>query len=168
MAIDLSSTRKISVALKKGTITEEQLIAEYGKMRNAVMRQIQRIQKSKIPFPKGKKPRPPTIREISTPFGIDLRSLIREFSEMQRFKRSKSYSIVAREKTRKKTLEILREHGINIKDRQYNKWVRFITWFKASAWAALYDSDSEVVMDVFKEGSNARQWLRLFEEYREE
>lgn len=165
MAIDFSSERKISAALKKGQLTEKQLVKEYDKMRKTIMRQISRIQKSATPFTRGNVPRPPTVKELTGHIGIDRRALVREIVEMQRFKSSKRYSLKTRAETRKKTLETLRAHGIHIKDSQYNKWVDFITWFRQSAWAALYDSDSEVVMEVFEEGSSAAEWNALFREY---
>lgn len=165
MAIDTSSVRKMTSALKKGTVTESELIKEYNRMRKNVMRQIQRIQKSATPFTKGNIPRPPTVKELTGELGVDKRSLIRELYEMTAFKSSKRYSLKSRAETRRKTLTTLREHGIQIEDSEYNKWVNFITWFKQSAWAALYDSDSEVVMEVFDNGSSAKEWDELFREY---
>lgn len=165
MALDTSSVRKMTSALKKGKVTQQELITTYEKMRKTVMRQIQRIQKSATPFTEGAKPKFATIRELSGPLGVDVRALIRELYEMTSFKSSKSYSKVYRSETRKKTLATLRSRGINIADWQYNKWVEFITWFKQSAWSALYDSDEQRVMEVFEQGSTAEEWDALFREY---
>ena len=165
MALDTSSVRKMTSALKKGKVSEQELIKEYTKMRKTIMRQVQRIQKSATPFTKGAKPRFATIKELSGPLGVDVRALIRELFEMTSFKASKSYSLKHRSETRLKTLATLRSRGINIKDSQYDKWVEFITWFKQSAWSALYDSDEQKVMEVFEQGSNAEEWDALFREY---
>ena len=164
MALDTSSVRKMTSALKKGKVTEQELIKEYTKMRKTVMRQIQRIQKTATPFSEGARPKFATIRELSGPLGVDIRALIRELFEMTSFRKTKSYSKKARADTRLKTLATLRKRGINISDSQYDKWVSFITWFKHSAWSALYDSDEQKVMAVFEQGSTAEEWDALFRE----
>ena len=158
----LKTKNEVIAALNKGELSNKELRKAYSALRKQVMKQIRTISKSSIPFVKGEKPYFMKTRNIVTE-----RELVSQTAEMLHFIHSKRYSTKDRAATKRKTLTTLRNHGINISDSEYLKWVRFITWFKNSAYAALYDSDSEVVLDVFEEGSNSRQWSKLFREYGE-
>ena len=165
MDIDYSSVNKIASALRRGKITNKDIIKRYIKTREKVIKQI----KSEIPFTKGDKPKPPPISTFKTNLGdVDMRALIRELASMEKFTKSSGYTVRGRKATRKRTIKTLKERGINISEDEYMNWVEFIKWFRFSAWSALYDSDSERTQQVYEEGSNASEWNMLFEEYARE
>ena len=169
MDIDYSSVNKIASALRRGKITNKDIIKRYIKTREKVIKQIKRIQKSEIPFTKGDRPKPPPISTFKTNLGdVDMRALIRELASMEKFTKSRGYTVRGRKATRKRTIKTLKERGINISEDDYMNWVEFIKWFRFSAWSALYDSDSERTQQVYEEGSNASEWNVLFEEYARE
>ena len=169
MEIDYSSVNKIASALRRGKITNKDIIKRYIKTREKVVKQISRIQKSDVPFTKGDVPKPPKISEFKTNLGdLDMRAIIRELASMEKFTKSRGYTVRGRKATRRKTIETLKKRGIKITSESFMNWVEFIKWFRFSAWSALYDSESERTQQVFEEGSNASDWNRLFEEYARE
>ena len=92
--------------------------------------------------------------------------LVEEISDLIRFASSARYTITERREIRDKALATLAKHGIVLDKADWMKWVNFMQWFKSTEYAALYDSDSDVVMDVFEQGSTAEEWERAFREWR--
>lgn len=156
---------QVEAALRKGTISEKDLIGAYRRLRQDVMSNIRRIQKSDIPFLPGKVPAPPTIKDLTGALGVNKRALLYETGQMLKFLHSKSYTREQRKEQRKLAVESLAKHGINITESEWGKWREFIEWFKHTEYAALYDSDDQVVQDIFEEGSSSEEWDRLFKEW---
>lgn len=156
---------QLAADLRKGIITEKDLVSAYSRMRKNVMAQIKKIQKSDIPFLAGKIPAPPTVKDLTGALGINQKALLYETAEMLKFVRGKSYTMPQRREQRRKAVEALRARGIEIKETDWGKWREFIEWFKHTEYAALYDSDSEVTLDVFEHGSNSTEWNKLFREW---
>ena len=156
---------QIAKAIKAGTYTESELRREYTKLRNQIVKQIKRTQASDIPYLPGKAPTPPTIKELTGPLGVNMQQMIYEAGQMVKLLHSKGYTRAGRVAQRKEAVAQLRKHGINIDIDDWGKWRRFMEWFKHTEFSALYDSSSEVTLDVFAQGSNAAEWEKLFKEW---
>lgn len=160
-----TSRKQLAADIKKGVITEKELASAYSRIRKNVMAQIRKIQKSEIPFLAGKIPAPPTIKELRGPLGVDTKALLYETAEMLKFVKGKSYTMPQRKEQRRKAVAALKARGIEINEADWGKWREFIEWFKHTEYAALYDSDSEVTLEVFEQGSNSTEWNKLFREW---
>lgn len=149
-------------ALNRGEITERDLRRKYSDFRKQIMSQIARIEKSDIKFLPGTAP---TMRKASNL--ITTRDLIHEIATGLQFYHSKSYSKTQRREQRRLAIEKLGEHGIHIKESQWDEWRRFMQWFKSSSFAAIYDSDSAVTQLVFNSeaASTSQEWEALFLEW---
>ena len=156
---------QVAAALRKGVISEKDLIGAYRRLRQDVMSNIRRIQKSDIPFLPGKIPAPPTIKDLTGALGVNQRALLYETGQMLKFLHSKSYTREQRKAQRKFAIESLAKHGIHIKESEWGLWREFMELFKHTEYAALFDSDEQVVQDIFAEGSRAEEWDRLFKEW---
>ena len=160
-----TSRNQLAADIKKGKISEKELVSAYSRMRKNVMAQIKKIQKSDIPFLAGKVPAPPTVKELTGALGINQKALLYETAEMLKFVQGKSYTLPQRKVQRKKAVEILNARGINITESEWGKWREFIEWFRHTEYAALYDSDSEVTQEIFEQGSSSLEWDKLFKEW---
>ena len=157
-----SAYNDLVVALNKGEITEKDLRKKYSAFRKQIMAQIKIIEKSDIKFLPGTAP---TMRKAANL--ITTRDLVHEIATGLQFYHSKSYSRQQRKEQRRLAIEKLVEHGINIKESQWDEWRHFMQWFKSSSFAAIYDSDSAVTQMVFnsEEASTAQEWETLFLEW---
>ncbi len=157
-----SAYNDLIVALNKGEITEKDLRKKYSEFRAQIMKQVKSVQKSDIKFLPGTAP---TMRKAANL--ITTRDLVHEIATGLQWYHSKSYSIKQRKEQRRVAIEKLAEHGIKIKESQWDEWRRFMQWFKASSFAAIYDSDSAVTQMVFnsEEASNSEDWIALFLEW---
>lgn len=157
-----SAYNDLVVALNKGEITEKDLRKKYSAFRKQIMSQIKSIEKSDIKFLPGTVP---TMRKAANL--ITTRDLVHEIATGLQFYHSKSYTKTQRKEQRRLAIEKLAEHGINIKESQWDEWRRFVQWFKSSSFAAIYDSDSAVTQMVFnsEEASTAQEWETLFLEW---
>ena len=160
-----TSRNQLAADIKKGKISEKELVSAYSRMRKNVMAQIKKIQKSDIPFLAGKVPAPPTVKELTGAMGINQKALLYETAEMLKFVQGKSYTLPQRKLQRKKAVKILNERGINITESEWGKWREFIEWFRHTEYAALYDSDSDVTQEIFEQGSSSLEWDKLFKEW---
>lgn len=157
-----SAYNDLVVALNKGEITEKDLRKKYSAFRRQIMSQIKSIEKSDIKFLPGTAP---TMRKAANL--ITTRDLVHEIATGLQFYHSKSYTKTQRKEQRRLAIEKLAEHGINIKESQWDEWRRFMQWFKSSSFSAIYDSDSFVTQMVFnsEEASTAQEWETLFLEW---
>lgn len=160
-----TSRNQLAADLKKGKISEKELVSAYSRMRKNVMAQIKKIQKSDIPFLAGKVPAPPTVKELTGALGVNQKWLLYETVEMLKFVQGKSYTLPQRKVQRKKAVEMLNARGINITESEWGKWREFIEWFRHTEYAALYDSDSDVTQEIFEQGSSSLEWDKLFKEW---
>lgn len=160
-----TSRNQLAADIKKGKISEKDLLGAYSRMRKNVMAQIRKIQKSDIPFLAGKVPAPPKVRELKGALGVNQKALLYETAEMLKFVQGKSYTLPQRKKQRRKAVEVLNARGIYITESDWGKWREFMEWFKNTEYAALYDSDDQVIQDIFEEGSSSVEWDILFKEW---
>ena len=92
--------------------------------------------------------------------------LVRELSDITKFLRSERSTISGLKAQREKVKKYANALGFDVEDKTYLKFIKFITWFKASEFSKYYDSDSEEVTDVFNSSEKAspRTWKNLFKE----
>lgn len=150
---------QLVTALSKGEITEKELRRQYTVYSNLANAQIKRIEKSDVPFYTDK-PFFMKSRNIVT-----TRALLHEIASLNKFTSSKNYTLSGRRATREKTLNTLRErYGISLSGDEYGRFIRFMEWFKNTELAVKYDSDADIVVDVFEatEGASPTQWEKLF------
>ena len=147
-------------ALNKGTITEKELKGVYSSFRKQIMGQIKSIQKSDITFLPGTAP---TMRKVADL--ITTSDWVHEIATGLRFYHSQSYTRKQRVEQRQKAINILASRGIDIPLERWYDWRRFMAWFNHTEYAAKYDSDSGVVMEVFEQGASAQEWERAFREW---
>lgn len=155
----------IGKEIAKGTITEKELRQQYAKLRSVATKRIQRIEKSDIPFIKGHAPFFMKTKDIVT-----LQALVRELADIERFLESPSSTRKGRVEQRRKTLDTLKKRGFDVEEKDYLRFINFMEWFKNSEYSAKYDSNADIVQDVFDSASpraGAKAWKRLFEEFGE-
>lgn len=147
-------------ALKRGAIHESEIAKVYPSLRKRMMEQSKRIAKSNVSFMRGEAFTMKKWSEIVT-----TRDLVHEVASALKFYHSSYYKISDRREVLNATISKIQAKGLNVNKRNLNKFFEFMAWLRHSAYSALYDSDSEVTMDVFNEGSSPRQWEKLFREY---
>jgi hypothetical protein len=150
----------LAAAVERGEVSITDVRKAYSGLRSIANRQVKAIAKSDVGFSRGEMNYFRSVRNLVT-----TRDLLHEVADLIRFYNSSRYSIKDRRATRDKTIATLNKRGIDVTKETWKEWIDFITWFKASAYSALYDSDSSVVQEVFEEGSNAQEWERLFKEW---
>lgn len=155
-----TSRNELIAALNKGSITEKDLRGVYSAFRKQINAQAARIDKSDIPFLPGSNPSMRKLKNI-----ITTRDLVSEIADGLRFYHSKSYSRKGRVAQRQAAIKALNAHGINISVDNWGKWREFMEWFKHTEYSVLYDSDSEITMDVFNGGATVEQWERIFADF---
>lgn len=151
---------KLAAAVVRGDVSVKDVRTAYSRLRKQLNAQVKAIAKSDVGFSRGEMNYFRSVRNLVT-----TRDLLHEVSDAIRFATSARYTIRGRRAIRDKTIATLQARGINVTAANWNEWINFITWFKSSAYSALYDSDSDVVMDVFEQGSNPGEWERMFKEW---
>ena len=147
--------------LDRGKITEKELWGVYSRFRKTIMAQVRKIEKSDIGFLPGTEP---YMREKTKL--VTTRDMVHEIADALRFYHSKSYSRPQRVAQRAAAIQALKAHGIDIPLERWDDWRRFMQWFYHTEYAALYDSDSEITLQVLANGNNSLEWERLFMEYK--
>lgn len=146
--------------LSSGDVTMKELRKEYSRMRSIAQKRIGRIEKSAIPFTKGARPYFSKLSNIVTE-----RDLVREYAELSRFIESPSTTAKGRREQRDKTIDTLQKRGFDVDKNNYMQFLNFIEWFKHSEYSAKYDSNSDIVQEVFDMASvtaGSREWKKLF------
>lgn len=157
----VSAKNELIAALNRGEISEKDLRQRYSAFRKQINAQVAKIQKSDITFLPGTAP---TMRKAANL--ITTRDLVNEIAQGLQFYHSKSYSRTQRVAQRASAVAVLNERGIDITVEQWDDWRRFMQWFHATEYAAMYDSDSDTVQEVFEQGASSQEWERLFKEFK--
>ena len=160
--LNLSTKSGVIKALESGAVSEKELRSAYSRLRTRINRQVKAIAKSDVGFARGEANYFRAQKNLVT-----TRDLVSEVSQAIAFATGARYTIRGRREIRDKALHTLASHGIYLTADQWMEWVNFMQWFKQTEYAALYDSDSEAVMEVFEQGSTAKEWERAFREWRE-
>lgn len=154
------TVNQVVKALSSGDVTMKELRKEYSRLRSIAQKRIGRIEKSAIPFTKGARPYFSKLSNIVTE-----RDLVREYAELSRFIESPSSTAKGRRETREKTIDTLQKRGFNVNNNNYMQFLNFIEWFKHSEYAAKYDSNADIVQEVFDMASTEAgscEWKKLF------
>lgn len=154
------TVNQVVKALSSGSTTMKELRKEYSRMRSIAQKRIGRIEKSAIPFTKGARPYFSKLSNIVTE-----RDLVREYAELSRFIESPSSTAKGRREQRDKTIDTLQKRGFDVDKNNYMQFLNFIEWFKHSEYSAKYDSNSDIVQEVFDMASmtaGSREWKKLF------
>lgn len=154
------TVNQVVKALSSGDVTMKELRKEYSRLRSIAQKRIGRIEKSAIPFTKGARPYFSKLTNIVTE-----RDLVREYAELSRFIESKSSTAKGRREQREKTIDTLQKRGFDVDKNNYMQFLNFMEWFKHSEYAAKYDSNSDIVQEVFDTASmkaGSREWKKLF------
>ena len=147
-------------AVERGEVSVKEIRSAYSRLRTRINRQVKAIAKSDVGFSRGEMYYFRKARDLVT-----TRDVLHEVADAIRFANSARYTIRGRREIRDKAIETLQARGVNVTAATWWEWIDFITWFKSSAYSALYDSDSSVVQEVFEEGSNPQEWERMFREW---
>lgn len=160
------TVNQVVKALSSGDVTMKELRKEYSRLRSIAQKRIGRIEKSAIPFTKGARPYFSKLKNILTE-----RDLVREYAELSRFIESPSSTARGRQQQRDKTIDTLQKRGFDVDKNNYMQFLNFIEWFKNSEFSAKYDSNSDIVQEVFDMASmkaGSREWKKLFKELEKE
>ena len=148
-------------AIDRGEISVKDLKSAYSRLRSKVNKQAKTVSKSDVGYAKGETPYFRTLKNMPL-----TRDLVHEAAQAIAFYTGARYSIAQRRETRDKAIATLAKRGIYLSKNDWMEWVNFMQWFQHSEYAALYDSDSEVVQDIFEQGSTAQEWERAFREWK--
>lgn len=152
---------QLAKALVSGELTEKRLRSYYTDARRKATARNQRVQASEF----GQIAEPQrflTLKNLPTQS-----ALLHEIADVNRYLSSKRSTISGQRELKNKYIETAQQRGMNVDEDNYFKWVDFIKWFKESAYALAYDSDSEEVEYAFEEGSGPADWVRIFAAYAE-
>ncbi len=156
------SYNQLGNLLASGEISEKRLRSYYTDARSKAVSRNRSVQRSEF----GKTAESETfmkLRNLTTQS-----ALLHEIADVNKYLGSKRSTIGGQREIRRNYIENARENGMNIDESNYDKWIRFITWFKESEYALAYDSDAEEVEQAFEEGAGPEDWEAIFEEYGEE
>lgn len=157
-----TSYNKLASDLAAGRVDMDMIQSQYANIRRIAMRRVERIQKSDLPWAKGTKPAFMKAENIITEG-----QLAHEYIDVVHFLQRKNTTLKGREAQFKKVQRKLKQQGFNINKRNFARFTRFMDWFYSSKYATMYDSNQDVVTEIFNQpGGNAKQWSQLFEDYR--
>lgn len=153
---------ELGKAVSRGEISLNRLRSYYSGARKTAMSRTRRVSKT-TEF--GTQPKEEFAKacELKT-----ARDLIREVADVNKYLNAKRSTISGLKTQRTQRLEKLQEHGFDWVDQSnYASFVDFMKWFKSSEFAKKYDSESQIVKDVFQNAENAtpEDWRALFLEY---
>lgn len=157
-----SSFSKLSADLARGRVDMDMMISQYTHLYRVAQRRVTAVQKSSLPYGKGHKP------AFIKPENIVTEGMLaREYTDVVKFLKRKNTTVAGRLKQFTKIQNSLRKQGFNITKKNFNKFVNFMDWFYASKYAAMFDSNEEIVNDVFNKvkRTSPSQWAKLFEEF---
>ena len=101
------SYNQLKINFERGILDPYDLMDEYKKTRFNVMKQVNIIDKSDVPFTVSERP------DFVKPSEIEsTEDLLKAFSELNEFKNSGYYSLKERHEKRDKAIGTMREHGI--------------------------------------------------------
>lgn len=154
--------RELVSAIDRGEISEKDLSRVYSSFRSRINAQVKRVQGSDIPFLQGTSP---WLSKKANLVTTD--AMVNQISQGLRFFHSKTYSITQRKEQRRIAVAKLKEQGIDISEKDWGLWRRFMAWFKQTEFSALYDSDSTVTQVVFntEKTASSAEWERAFSEW---
>lgn len=161
------SYSELGKAVVSGEFTTKMLRQAYSQMRSVAVKRYERISSEKnvkqfgepsLHFDNGEYFR-------MTKYIVGQAELLKELRDVSRFLTSKGSTVSGLRERRNYTINLLNESGWGIDKSDYPKLREFMKWFKASEFSKKYDSDSEVVGQVFNtERATPEDWRRAFNE----
>lgn len=160
--IQSMSYTELGKAVTSGEFSARTLRQAYSQMRSIAVKRYERLNSEKNIKQFGK-PEQEYFR--ATKNIVSTGELVRELKDLSRFLTNKGSTISGLRERRDYMVNQLNESGWNIDKSDYPDLVNFMKWFKASEFSKQYDSDSEVVGQVFNsERANPADWRRAFNE----
>ena len=100
----------------------------------------------------------------------DMRSLLREVSDLNRFLRTAETKISGLRAEKEARLKALKEWGFDLSTFNYAKWAEFVKWYKKSEFGKTFEYHSAEVRKVFEESiqnekATPAEWSKLFDKY---
>lgn len=157
------SFNQLGALLSSGEVTEKRLRSAYNDLRSKAVRKNRTIQKD----PEFSKVAENEVFMKSKSLPTQS-ALLHEFADMNRYLNSKRSTLGGQRSIKQNYIETAQEHGIDVNEENYAEWIKFIKWFKESAFSAQYDSEAEEVMEAFEEGSTASDWERIFKQFQKQ
>ena len=157
-----TSYSKLASDLSSGRTDMEMVYDQYVNLQRIAMRRVEIIRKSDLPWAKGTKPffmKPENI--------ITEGQLAHEYIDVVHFLKRKNTTLKGREAQFRKVQRKLKKQGFNINKRNFARFTRFMDWFYSSKYATMYDSNQDIVTEVFNQpGGNAKLWSQLFDDFK--
>lgn len=162
-----ASFMELGVLVSGGAISEKAVRNYYSSELKKARSRISKLKSEKTTQEFGKQ----DIPQFESPKNLkDLRSLLREVSDLNRFNRSSTSKISGLKEEREARLENLQEMGIEVDESNFGQWADFIKWYKRSEFNKTFEYHSAEVKKVFEESikngkATPQDWQRLFEKY---
>lgn len=165
--ISALSFHSLGKALSKGEVTEKEIRKYYTELRDIAQKRVKRIEQQR--------------EKLTEEFGVvetehfrklkDIKTtgdLMKEFSNLLKFTRKKTSSISGMRERKKMQIRYWQENEFPfVNESNYGDWIRFLQWFHDSKWSQVYDSNDNVIEQVFESSQNAspEEWERLVMEF---
>ena len=162
--LQYTSYNKMAADLARHYIDMDQMTESYKNLVKIAQRRVNAVMKSELPYAKGHKP------VFMKPENIITESqLAHEYTDVVKFLQRHNTTVSGRTAQFAKVQKQLKKQGFNITKKNFNKFTNFMDWFYSSKYAAMYDSNQDIVTEVFnRSGKSSRaQWDRLFREFEE-
>lgn len=160
---------ELGVLVSGGAISEKALRNYYSSELKKARSRISKLKSKKTAAEFGSQ----EIPTFESPRKLkDLRDLIHEISDLNRFNRSPTSKISGLKKEREARIENLQEMGIDVTKENYSKWAEFVRWYNRSEYGKTFEYHSKEVKQVFEESmedgnAGPEEWQRLFQKYLE-
>ena len=164
-----ASFMELGVLVSGGAISEKAVRNYYSTELKKAKARINFLNSKKYIAEFGKQDTP----TFETPRKLkDLRSLLREVSDLNRFLRTAETKISGLKAEKEARLKALKNWGFDTEKLNYAKWAEFVRWYKKSEFSKTFEYHSAEVQKVFEESINnekatPEEWTKLFEKYEE-
>lgn len=162
-----ASFMELGVLVSGGVISEKAVRNYYSSELKKARSRISKLKSEKTTREFGTQ----DIPKFESPRNLkDLRSLLREVTDLNRFNRSATSKISGLKEERESRIEHLQEMCIDVDESNYGQWADFIKWYKKSEFNKTFEYHSAEVKRVFEESikngkATPQDWQRLFEKY---
>ena len=163
------SYNKLGALLASGQIDERDLLRYYREARRRARGRVGAIERAGkrgvvgVEWLAGERPVFMLAEQLRTS-----QDLVAAVADVNRFLSSGSSSLSMRVRQRDKRIETLHSHGFDfVHEGNIAAWGNFMQWFKNSAYSSQYDSNDDVVQEVFEElqFANSSEWEFFFKEW---
>ena len=162
-----ASFMELGVLVSGGVISEKAVRNYYSSELKKARARINFLNSKKYIAEFGKQDTP----TFETPRKLkDMRSLLREVSDLNRFLRTAETKYSGLKAEKEARLKNLEEMGFDTSTLNYAKWAEFVKWYKKSEFSKTFEYHSAEVKKVFEESIQNEQatpaeWQKLFQKY---